>query len=150
VQGAKEGEPFPTGLPQLASGVCFALGDGPDRACRNVILDPPAHLAFWDIEAARLEQHIVTAGDDRPLLRTRLQLELEGAQASVAEMEQACRRHPARLLRRFEDERLRLLERLTDDRHAPGTAAIYRPLILAQEQRITWLARLAGAATTGL
>jgi hypothetical protein len=55
VQAAKDDEPFPTGLPQLASGLCFDLGGAPERACRNVILDPPAHLAFWDIEAARLE-----------------------------------------------------------------------------------------------
>jgi hypothetical protein len=147
VQAAKDDEPFTAGLPQLASGLCFDLGDGPNRACRNVILDPPVHLAFWDIEAARLAQHIATAGDDRPLLRSRLQLELDSAHASIAEMEQACRRQPTRLLRRFEEERLRLLERLTDDRHAPGTAAIYRPLILAQEQRITWIAGLAAATT---
>lgn len=147
VQAAKDDEPFASGRPQLTSGLCFELGGGPDRACRNVILDAPAHLAFWDIEAARIEQHIGAASDDRPLLRCRLQLELDGARASIAEMEQACRRQPSRLLRRFEEERLRLLERLTDDRHAPGTAAIYRPLILAQEQRITWLASLAAAAT---
>lgn len=145
VQAARSGGSFVDGLPQLASGLCFELGDGPERACRNVVLDPPAHLGFWDIEAARLEAHIASAGDDRPLLRSRLQLELDGARASIAEMEQACRRQPARLLRRFEEERLRLLERLADDRHAPGTAAVYRPLILAQEWRITWLAALASA-----
>lgn len=85
---------------------------------------------------------MTTAGDDRPVMKQRLALELAGAHASILEMEAACRANPERLIRRFEHERLRLLERLTDDRHAPGTAALYRPLLTAQEQRITWLATL--------
>lgn len=125
--------------PQLTSGLCFDLGAGDDRACRNVILDPPAHIAFWDVEAARLTASISTVTDSQPLFRRRLQHELNGAHATIADMDAACRRDPRRFLRRFEDEHLRLLERLADDNHAPGTAALYRPLIAAQEERIRWL-----------
>lgn len=146
VRAARHGDPFTAGPPQAASGLCFDLGADPDRACGNVILDPAAHLGFWDVEAARLRADIDTTADQQPLLRQRLELELAGAEASITEMEAACRQHPARLLRRFEDERLRLLERIADDHHAPGTAALYRPLLTAQEQRITWLRTITEAA----
>ena len=79
--------------------MCFDLGGGPHGACRNVILDPPVHLAFWDIEAARLQG--AAHAETRPLMRQRLALELDGARACISEMEAACRQHPGRLMRRF-------------------------------------------------
>ncbi len=54
-QAARTGTSVDLHGPQPSSGLCFDLGGGPHGACRNVILDPPVHLAFWDIEAARLE-----------------------------------------------------------------------------------------------
>jgi hypothetical protein len=143
-QAARTGTNIDLHGAQPSSGLCFDLGGGPQGACRNVILDPPVHLAFWDIEAARLEH--AARVETRPLMRQRLTLELDGARACITEMEVACRRNPGRLIRRFTAERLRLIERLTDERHAPGTAALYRPLLVAQEERITWLTTL---QTTG-
>ena len=143
VQAARGGHAAAEVTPsQLTSGLCFDLGSGDDHACRNVILDPPAHLAFWDVEAARLAAAIDSARHDRPFLQRRLELELEGARAAIDEMEAACHSQPNHLLRRFEDEHLRLLERIADDHHAPGTAAIYRPLVAAHQERIRWLVDL--------
>lgn len=125
-----------------SSGLCFDLGEAPQRACSNVVLDPAVHLAFWDLEAERIRSTLEELDTDRPLLRDRLVLELATAEACIDALEVACRRHPRRVAARFDDEHLRLIERLTDDRHAPGTAATYRPLIRAQRERIRWLATL--------
>lgn len=149
VQAAK-GDHEPIMAPQLAATLCFDPGADADRACRNVILDPPVHLAFWDVEAERLQHAIEHSSGEQPLLQRRLELELEGARASIAEMEAVCGSHPDRLGRRFEAERIHLLEQLADDQHTPGTAAIYRPLIRAQEARISWLRNLKSTQATGL
>lgn len=129
--------------PQLTSGLCLDLGDGNDRACRNVIFDPATHLAFWDVEAARLGAAVASCDENQPLQQDRLIQERAGAHATIAEMEALCQRAPLRLLARFQAERLRLLERIADDHHAPGVAAIYGPLAVAQEARIDWLRRRA-------
>ena len=58
-----------------------------------------------------------------PSSRRHLELELQGARAAIDEMEAACHSQPNHLLRQLEDEHLRLLERIADDHHAPGTTA---------------------------
>lgn len=140
-------EPHASLAPQLTSGLCLDIGEGDGRACRNVIFDPAVHLAFWDVELAHLDVAAARCRRDQALLRERLALERVGVAATIAELEDLCRSAPLRLIQRFQAERLRLVARIADDNHAPGVAALYRPLLVAQDSRIDWLQLLATQET---